>query len=59
MTNLLKKAFLLAGIVYAQMAAAQTRADGMTAMQLEEWDKAIRIYSTLVAKPPLPTRTQC
>ena len=47
MTNLLKKALLLAGIVYAQMAAAQTRADGMTAMQLEEWDKAINIYSSL------------
>lgn len=52
MTNLLKKAFLLAGIVYAQMAAAQTRADGMTAMQLEEWDNAISIYSTLVKASP-------
>lgn len=52
MTNLLKKALLLAGIVYAQMAAAQTRADGMAAMQLEEWDNAIKIYTALVQATP-------
>lgn len=52
MTNLLKKILFLAGIVYAQMAAAQTRADGMTAMQLEEWDKAINIYSALSKATP-------
>jgi Flp pilus assembly protein TadD len=52
MTNLLKKAFLLAGLVYAQMAAAQTRADGMIAMQLEEWDNALNIYSTLSKANP-------
>lgn len=48
MTNLLKKAFLLAGILCAQGIAAQTKADGIVAMQLEQWDKAITIYSSLV-----------
>jgi tetratricopeptide (TPR) repeat protein len=52
MTNLLKKALLLAGIMYAQMAAAQTRADGMTAIQLEEWDNAISIYTALSKANP-------
>jgi Tfp pilus assembly protein PilF len=52
MTNLLKKALFLAGIVYAQMAAAQTSADGMTAMQLEEWDNAISIYTAISKTTP-------
>ncbi|MEY3195199.1 MAG: hypothetical protein RIQ78_1296 [Bacteroidota bacterium] len=52
MTNLLKKAFLLVGIVYAQMASGQTRADGMTAMQLEEWDSAISIYTAIRKTAP-------
>jgi Tfp pilus assembly protein PilF len=47
MTTILKKALFLAGIVYAQLAAAQTRADGMAAMQLEEWDSAIKIFTEL------------
>ena len=52
MTNLLKKALLLAVIVYAQTAGAQTRADGLAAMQLEQWDKAISIYTALTKADP-------
>jgi len=47
MTTFLKKALFLAVMVYAQMAAAQTPTDGLTAMQLEDWDKAITIYTAL------------
>jgi len=52
MTNLLKKALLLAGIAIAQLASAQTAADGMAAMQLEEWDKAINVYTALSKANP-------
>lgn len=52
MTNLLRKALLLAAFVYTQTAGAQTRADGLAAMQLENWDKAISTYSALVKADP-------
>jgi tetratricopeptide (TPR) repeat protein len=52
MTNLLRKALLLAAIVYASAASAQTRADGLAAMQLEDWDKAISIYTALTKADP-------
>ena len=52
MTNLLKKTLLLAGILYAQLGAAQTKADGMAAMQLEGWDKAISIYTAISKATP-------
>ena len=52
MTNLLRQALLLAAFVYAQAAAAQTRADGLAAMQLENWDKAITIYTALTKADP-------
>lgn len=52
MTTLLKKTLLLAGIVYAQFAAAQTASDGMTAMQLKEWDSAVNIYTALSKAQP-------
>lgn len=52
MTTLLRKALLLAAFVYAQTAGAQTRADGLAAMQLEEWDKAISIYTALTKADP-------
>jgi Flp pilus assembly protein TadD len=52
MTNLLRKALLLAAFVYAQTAGAQTRADGLAAMQLEDWDKAISIYTALTKAAP-------
>lgn len=43
---------LLAAIVYSSTALAQTRADGLAAMQLEEWDKAISIYTALTKADP-------
>jgi tetratricopeptide (TPR) repeat protein len=52
MITLLKKAFLLIALVYAGTAAAQTPADGMSAMQLENWDKAISVYSALTKANP-------
>lgn len=52
MTNLLRKVLLLAAIVYAAAASAQTRADGLAAMQLEDWDKAIEIYTALTKSNP-------
>lgn len=49
MTTLFKKVFLLLSVVFAQAAAvaAQSYTDGLTAMQLEEWDKAIGIFTGL------------
>ncbi|MEI6408265.1 MAG: tetratricopeptide repeat protein [Bacteroidota bacterium] len=44
MTTLLRKSLLIVALVYAQIAAAQSNADALTAMQLEDWDKAISIY---------------
>ncbi len=52
MTTFLKKAILLVAIAYAQLAAAQTQADGLAAMQLENWDKAISIYTALSKANP-------
>lgn len=52
MTNLVRKTFLFIAVVYAQVAAAQTRADGLAAMQLEQWDKAINIYTALTKADP-------
>ena len=43
---LLTGAFVEAGI-------AQTREDGLAAMQLENWDKAIKVYSTLTKNDPV------
>jgi Tfp pilus assembly protein PilF len=47
MTTFLRKALLLATVLYTQLATAQTFTDGLTAMQLEDWDKAISIYTAL------------
>ena len=52
MTNLVRKAFLLIAFAYAQIAAAQTRADGLAAMQLEDWDRAISVYTALIKADP-------
>lgn len=51
MTTFLKKTLLLASVVCVQAAAvqAQTYTDGLAAMQLEEWDKAIEIFTNLTA----------
>lgn len=52
MTTFLKKVFLLIGVLSVQLAAAQSKSDGMVAMQLEQWDKAITIYAALVKADP-------
>ena len=52
MTTFLRKLVFPLLVVLAQMATAQTHADGMTAMQLEEWDKAISIYSAIAKANP-------
>lgn len=53
MTNLSKKTlsfFIL--VLLARIAGAQTSADGLAAMQLENWDKAISIYTSLSKSNP-------
>ncbi len=52
MKNLVIKAMLLAVAVHAQVAYAQTRADGLAAMQLKDWDKAIKVYTGLLKADP-------
>jgi len=52
MTNLLRKVLFFAALVYASAIAAQTRADGLAAMQLEDWDKAISVYTALTKADP-------
>jgi tetratricopeptide (TPR) repeat protein len=51
MTTLLRKALLLSALVYARIATAQT-GDALTAMQLEDWDKAISIYTAQTKANP-------
>jgi len=52
MTNLLKKALLPVAILFAQTAFGQSHAAGIEAMQLEDWDKAISVYSGLIKADP-------
>ena len=55
MTNLLKKTFtlLVATILGASAGLiAQTHDDGLAAMQLKEWDKAIEVYTALTKADP-------
>ena len=53
MTTFLRKIFvLLLAVIIASAGRTQTHADGLAAMQLENWDKAIKIYSSLTAKDP-------
>ena len=52
MTNLLKKALFPLAILFAQIAFAQSHAAGLEAMQLEDWDKAISVYSGLIKANP-------
>ena len=52
MTTLLRKLVFPLFVAFAQVAAAQSHADGMTAMQLENWDKAISIYSAIAQANP-------
>lgn len=52
MTNLLKKALFLVAIIFAQTAFGQSHAAGNEAMQLEDWDKAISVFSGLSKADP-------
>jgi tetratricopeptide (TPR) repeat protein len=53
MTTLLKRAFFFAMVFLGvQSIQAQTHEDAFMAMQLEQWDKAIDIYSGLVKANP-------
>ena len=52
MTNLLKKALLPVALLFAHVAFSQNYAAGLEAMQLENWDKAISIFSGLVKADP-------
>lgn len=48
MTNLVKKALWALAVIFSQtLTAQQTMSDGMAAMQMEDWDKAISIYSAI------------
>ena len=52
MTNLLKKALFLVAVLFAQTAFGQSHAAGNEAMQLEDWDKAISIFTALTKADP-------
>lgn len=52
MTNFLKKALFLIAILFAQNAFGQSPAAGNEAMQLEDWDKAIDIFTALTKSNP-------
>ncbi len=55
MTNFLKKSFTLLLAITIGVSSgvlAQTHDDGMIAMQLEKWDKAIEVYSALTKADP-------
>jgi tetratricopeptide (TPR) repeat protein len=52
MTNFLKKALFLATVLLAQNAFGQSHAAGLEAMQLENWDKAISVFSGLTKADP-------
>ncbi len=52
MTTFLKKALFLVAILFAQTAFGQSHAAGNEAMQLEDWDKAISIFSGLTKANP-------
>jgi Flp pilus assembly protein TadD len=52
MLHSMKKVMLLFALAFAHLASAQTRTEGMTAMQLKNWDEAITIYSGLTKSNP-------
>ncbi len=52
MTNLMKSALLLVFVLAAKMIVAQNLTPGFAALQLENWDEAIKFYSALVQKNP-------
>ncbi|HLP94614.1 MAG TPA: tetratricopeptide repeat protein [Saprospiraceae bacterium] len=52
MTNLLKKALFLMAMLVAKTAFGQSHAAGLEAMMLEDWDKAIGVFSGLAQANP-------
>ncbi len=48
MNSMLKKGLFLFLLLACRSAFAQSAMDGMTAMQTENWDKAISVYEALV-----------
>jgi tetratricopeptide (TPR) repeat protein len=52
MTNFLKKALFFALLALAQAAFGQSHAEGNEAMQLEDWDRAISVFSALSKADP-------
>ena len=52
MTNLLKKSLFLSAVLFAQLGFSQSHAAGNEAMQLEDWDRAIAIFSGLTQANP-------
>lgn len=58
MTTQLRKVILFLSVFFtAQFASAQTPNDGLSAMQLEQWDKAIEVYSALSKANPADQMT--
>lgn len=52
MTTFLRKALFVVTVLYTQLATAQTYTDGLTAMQLEDWNKAISVYTAISKAAP-------
>ncbi|MDO8366044.1 MAG: tetratricopeptide repeat protein [Saprospiraceae bacterium] len=52
MTNLLNKALFPVAFLFAHLAFGQSHAAGLESMQLENWDKAISVYSGLTKVDP-------
>jgi tetratricopeptide (TPR) repeat protein len=52
MITLSRKVFLLLALAYAHAAFAQTHNDGTNAFMLEDWDKAINVYSAITKSNP-------
>lgn len=52
MTNFLKKALWVLMLAYAHFAAAQTKADAIAAVQLDDFNKAVMIYENITKNDP-------
>lgn len=50
--TLMRNVLLLTALFIGSFLQAQTRAEGLSAMQLENWDEAIRVYNALVTANP-------
>jgi tetratricopeptide (TPR) repeat protein len=52
MTKLMRSALIVMTVMFAQLTWAQTADEGLEAIQLEQWDKAISIYSAITKATP-------